>query len=481
MPQSSHSHHVPLSGKPPEHPKDWEVVKRRISTTLPRDIRRIQDATKGMQVNRRETVYGGLIGIALMEYHLSGMPAALQDDLTSPALLSAADNHLAQVIHHHPGYLYNPNYISFMTSSVGTAALVLTRRSSTSEKSIANDWVAARDYLRTTIDQVLSEDLDLNSPSGMDDGCEFLYGRAGLLYALLYLRKGASGDQRREMAPFEDLIAEANLSSLVDAIICRGKHGASSLSLDVGTTDPQRLPPLLWTWRGKHYLGAAHGIAGILQVLLNCPISIIRKHIPVIFSTISWLLDCQDDSDNWPSKYPTSTTPNELVQWCLTAPGVIILLSTALRVLHGYEGMISTEGLEDKLSHSLRLSADLVYKNGLPHKGVGLCHGASGSVYALLAVSDALDTPTDRHFFSKAAHLAFLATSHEDMTASGEMTVPDRPWSLYEGLAGMCCAWAEILCRLDFNGPRHSVSGFPGYNDLAIPNYLYQARTISML
>ena len=29
------------------------------------------------------------------------------------------------------------------------------------------------------------------------------------------------------------------------------------------------------------------------------------------------------------------------------------------------------------------------------------------------------------------------------------MNTPDYPYSLYGGVAGMCCAWVEVLRRLD--------------------------------
>lgn len=41
--------------------------------------------------------------------------------------------------------------------------------------------------------------------------------------------------------------------------------------LDAGQKDSRSASdsPLLFTWHGKHYLGAAHGLAGILTVLLQ--------------------------------------------------------------------------------------------------------------------------------------------------------------------------------------------------------------------
>ncbi len=135
----------------------------------------------------------------------------------------------------------------------------------------------------------------------------------------------------------------------------------------------------------------------------------------------------------------------------------------------------------DKLYQSLHHGAHLVYNQGLLRKGVGLCHGVSGNVYALLSASDILDkgstspnsssTITDlslnlRKCFSKAAHLAFLGKFYNDPSVLPGMRTPDHPWSLYEGMAGMCCAWAEVLCRMDARSPRRKQSGFPAYDDL---------------
>jgi hypothetical protein len=133
--------------------------------------------------------------------------------------------------------------------------------------------------------------------------------------------------------------------------------------------------------------------------------------------------------------------------------------------------------VQEKVIESLRLGGRLVYRHGLLRKGVGICHGVAGSVYALLAVSDILDhhstKPTkpdqilNKKYLLRAVHLAHLATSYESLTANGEMTTPDRPSSLYEGMAGMCCAWGEVLLRLE--GKRSLYRGMPGFDDLREP------------
>jgi hypothetical protein len=146
----------------------------------------------------------------------------------------------------------------------------------------------------------------------------------------------------------------------------------------------------------------------------------------------------------------------------------------------------SAAPLLGKVIASVQAGAGLVYRHGLLSKGVGLCHGVGGSVFALLAVSDVLDpartkktktsksnetqlSTEENYYLVRAVHLAQLAANHEALTARGEMSVPDHPWSLYEGMAGMCCAWAEVLRRLTLKQGRPcDRSGMPGFDDIDV-------------
>jgi hypothetical protein len=153
-----------------------------------------------------------------------------------------------------------------------------------------------------------------------------------------------------------------------------------------------------------------------------------------------------------------------------------MLLSLVLRRSRAPNSPITLPPLlRDKLTASLKRGASLIYTFGLLRKGVGVCHGVGGSVFALLAVADATaDMPGKDHdvvgprALSAAVHLAHLAVDYASRTQRGEMRTPDRPWSLYEGAAGMCCAWAEVLRRV--NGARRGLEvgcGMPAYDDLA--------------
>ena len=95
-------------------------------------------------------------------------------------------------------------------------------------------------------------------------------------------------------------------------------------------------------------------------------------------------------------------------------------------------------------------------------------------MFALLAASDALDGHEEEDLlperFYQAVHLAVLGSHWHGMTRRGELRRPDAPYSLYEGLSGLCSAFAAILERITSDGEWHgpgSVSrGMPGYDDV---------------
>ncbi|KAF5366296.1 hypothetical protein D9758_005798 [Tetrapyrgos nigripes] len=388
--------------------------------------------------------------------------------------------------------------ISFLETPVGIATIILLYviesgnniDSNTGGKKI---WEVCTEILQNGF-QVLSkesrgsmtkDDANMDVDADTDDGCEVLYGRAGFLYALLRLRASVyrcvprphEGTDEKSRKLW-NLISDENLRMAIHSIVERGRVGAKFFSSETGASAS---PPLMWSWHHKRYLGGAHGVAGILHVLLMCPTQLISAYVAEMLGTIEWLIDLQDKEGNWPSSFGKSRDhENDLVQWCHGAPGLLILFSTLIRRCHTNPSTFSlTPAFASSLISALHNAEVLVYTRGFLRKGVGLCHGVSGSVYALLAASDAVallqsnpEPPPgqqqqqqpqtvlqiDRHdefsraYFLHAVHLAYLATGYRALEVQGEMSQPDRPWSLYEGLGGMCCAWAEVYDRLSTTG-----------------------------
>ncbi len=89
------------------------------------------------------------------------------------------------------------------------------------------------------------------SSASADLPYEVLYGRAGVLYALLFVGGLVPGG-----------LDEALVEQVVTAILDAGQRASQ---------EDNSKSPLMFTWHGKRYLGAAHGLAGILTVLLQVP------------------------------------------------------------------------------------------------------------------------------------------------------------------------------------------------------------------
>ena len=154
---------------------------------------------------------------------------------------------------------------SFLETSVGTAALTLAfyLRNSFTRDSHRQDTCAR--LIRDAIQLAISEDIN-------DDGCEVLYGRAGLLYALLFLRSEAqkvvANQHMSEKQLSEDslvhllgnLCSQQNIHALVNDIVERGKAGSKEYKQELHSAERANAPPLMWRWHGKRYLGGAHGV-----------------------------------------------------------------------------------------------------------------------------------------------------------------------------------------------------------------------------
>ena len=159
--------------------------------------------------------------------------------------------------------LEQPSYgASFLETNVGTAALVLAQHLRSPSDATAAKVKAAARLIRDAIQAAIDEELN-------DDGCEVLYGRAGLLYCILFLRTqlGRSSSSSSYHASLDELrsilsqlVSDDYIRPLVDDIVARGKLGARDYAHVLRSEKRQFVPSLMWRWHGKRYLGGAHGV-----------------------------------------------------------------------------------------------------------------------------------------------------------------------------------------------------------------------------
>lgn len=292
---------------------------------------------------------------------------------------------------------------------------------------------------------------------------EVLYGKAGLLFALLQLREAANkhepGDER-----LSRLVNDEALLVLIQAIIRDG------------TEANQDELPLYFEWYGKCYLGAMHGIAGILTVLLQCPLHLISKYQRVLLASIDHLITLSlQNEGHLPSSLPVKhRSSSPLVQLCHGSPGLGLLLCT-LTTLH--PSWVTQLGNDTQ--QCMSALSEVIWEQGLLTKGIGICHGVSGNAWTLLLLARSQrGNPNGQEDLLVGKALAFLL--HSIMLPplhyrhSSTYRTPDRPYSLFEGLAGAICSWSEACVYLSerFGETKADILGMPGIGGVGVKGML---------
>ncbi|KAK9243538.1 Lanthionine synthetase [Lipomyces tetrasporus] len=312
-------------------------------------------------------------------------------------------------------------------------------------------------------------------------GDEVLYGRAGLLWALLTIQKHMYEEKTEKAVRGALRPALKAVPQLIDTIIAAGKQGSRKFIEKHGPSDAF---PLMWPWIEDYYgLGAVHGISGILTVLLSCDLTDLRideedSYLGLIADTITCLCRiCIANHGHLPMSIPPRPSSQSraapLLQICHGTPGLLVLLAAAQR-----NGFFTGTFWKPEWDVAIRLGTEKIWQEGILSKGGNLCHGLAGNAWPLLTLHDIftydLDTQTiarriraerlagdgeqiskDRevltgdYFLSRALPFMMLAresppySSAREIPSSYDFRTPDRPFSLYEGLAGQLCAWAE--------------------------------------
>ncbi|XP_059476634.1 glutathione S-transferase LANCL1-like [Neocloeon triangulifer] len=324
------------------------------------------------------SVYTGSAGIALMYFHISQIQNAkkflkLAEVLLEPSLPKLKGKRL-----------------SLMTGDAGPLAVAA-----------AVHWHLGNKEKSTAICQRLTDLLPrvLDLKSDLPD--EVLYGRAGYLLALLFVRNNTT----------ESNVDVRSIQKVVSATLASGKMLAAS--------DPNG-PPLMYEWHGKKYLGAAHGIAGILFVLIQSMEYLSEEKKDelehLICQTLDFVLNLCFPSGNFPSSIGNNS--DRLVHWCHGAPAFVPVLCLAYKVF-----------AQERYLHAAETCAKVIWKRGLLKKGYGLCHGVSGNGYALLHL---YQTTKNIKYLYQGLQFARWCTTYD----KNQTRKPDRPYSLFEGLAG---------------------------------------------
>lgn len=252
--------------------------------------------------------------------------------------------------------------------------------------------------------------INLSSWSSEKDICnEVLYGRAGYLYSLLLLKQTID----------KDIIPDSIVEEIVTDLINAGEKEAK----------PDSALPLHYEWHEKEYIGAAHGYIGIfymlLQVKVICPNILKKKQETLLINSIDNLLNQCFSGGNIRSSF--GSDKDRLIHWCHGAPGAVHLYALAYKVYRKASYLSAAEDF-----------AINVWSRGLLQKGYGICHGVAGNGYAHLCMYQLTNNELYLWRAIKFAEWCLMYGRHGCRT-------PDRPYSLFEGLAGTLFFLHDIL------------------------------------
>ncbi|XP_062505180.1 glutathione S-transferase LANCL1-like isoform X3 [Corticium candelabrum] len=247
------------------------------------------------------------------------------------------------------------------------------------------------------VQQLLSE----SSRASKVDEDEILYGRAGYLFCLLFVKKHLPA----HLVPIEKL--ESTATSVAEVVIETGVKGS----------------------RGQKHLR--------INLLIK--------------ESLDYLLNVQLPSGNFPAAADDDPSRADcLVHWCHGAPGFVSLFTKA-NECYG----------DVKYKEAALAAARCVWHRGLLRKGIPLCHGISGNAYAFFNLYRATKDLEHKYRALKFCEALCDPAVQKQLTEYDDRSrhvkgVPDTPYSLLEGYAGVVCLFVDAL------SPEQSA--FPGYD-----------------
>ncbi|XP_015122370.1 lanC-like protein 3 [Diachasma alloeum] len=389
-----------LEHEPPEVLQaDLKFVSEEL---LPNVAERITHAVMPEEADSDAQLYVGTAGIAYAFYHASQVSSASQA-LHYQQLAQRYLQPAMRAINRRSNRLNS----GFLCGDAGVIAVAAVISATTGDKT-QSDFLGK---LYADLAEIC-EPLEFLR-AGSD---EFFVGRAGYLCGAMWLNKRLG----REVVPVEIM------HQLGKIVVLSGQKYAAK----------HKSPcPLMYSYHGTEYLGAAHGLSSILQVLIQIPnfLDTNEEFDRLVHRSVDFLLSLETPSGNYPSSLgktgPNSRREdNELVHWCHGAPGAVYLLAAAYR---RYQ--------DPRYLQACLRAGDLVWRKGLLRKGPGICHGVAGSGYVFLLLHRLTDDPI--HLRRAAKFARFLKNPEFERHA----WTPDCPYSLYEGLAGTLCFLADLV------------------------------------
>ncbi|CAG7732646.1 unnamed protein product [Allacma fusca] len=327
------------------------------------------------------SVYSGTAGLAMLDIFLA--KTFEMADCDREQLLLRAAGHLECSLKK-----LKKCRMSFLAGDAGPLAITIVLYSDMVANGCNCECMVAK-YLK----QLLAFKEEATLPY-LDTASEVVCGRAGYLWSLLYINQH-----------YPNLIDPDIITDVVIAIVRAGKPCNGCLRKH-----------LMYKWRGKDLLGAAHGLFGIIYVLLKAknywPLDeVLERELDPLNPNRYKKLTCEEKCELQKYMFCPETTMsvcNENVQeWVLetlhflttqifasgnTLPSLGSGADKFVNWAHGGSGAVYTFIEAHKIfRHPHFLTAavncgECIWGRGLVKKGYGLTDGVAGNAYALMAL-----------------------------------------------------------------------------------------------
>jgi len=378
---------------------DFEIPEKHLMKEVNSMIEDIMTNLKPVELNAEDGLYLGTGGISYMYYHLSKVPTLQKHRST---FLTHAVDYLTPSLSVAQKYANRKKDVpSLLLGNCGIYAVAAVVYKATNNKERSDFF--RKMYYEAAHSCKKMRFLDCGSD-------ELFVGRAGYICGALWMAKET--DTKPDLQ---------DLHEMCRVMVASGREYAER------TKSPS---PLMYAYYGVEYLGAAHGLCSILQVLMSVPgyLDANPADAKDVKGSVDYLLGLQDAQGNFPSATDEiHKSEHKLVHWCHGASGVVYLMAKAYLIWH-----------EEKYLQSCERMADLVWRKGLLKKGPGICHGVAGSGYVFLLLYRLTNNP--KHLHRAVVFAQFIESEEFKRSAR----VPDNPFSLYEGIAGTVCYLADL-------------------------------------
>ena len=297
---------------------------------------------------------------------------------------------------------------------------------------------------------------------------ELLYGTSGYLYCLLYLKKYIMSEMNGNNIIQNNSIDLLNYT-IIEIFNIVLKSGIKNM--EQYNWDKCLLYPFPISDNQRYlYLGAAHGLIGVLYILLstikfypdlfkqNLTIDENKINIQdILLKSIKYVQSLQIESTgNFPADIYGKDS-GELVHFCHGCVGALHLFILA-------EQFYPNNGFKETA-----LSCNkCLWERGLLYKGNSLCHGMTSIVYSLIRL---YKYTKDGLYLKEAIGICkgtydpkIQSLVKEDKDPQRKCKgIPDTPYSLMEGEGGCLVMYYDLMSILLNKNNSAFIGDFPGY------------------